>query len=514
MAAGGPWGLTMAYPSRAVHAFWKTGLILVLLGLAFSVSTGQQSSLGDFEAETDVGYVQHKGSVQHNPRTQQYQITGSGRNMWETEDAFHFGWRRLSGEMLLNTSVAFLGTGQEHRKAGWIVRQSLEADSPYADAIVHADGLISLQYRQIKGGPTLEVRSPVRAPAAVQLERNGDLFTLRVARQDDAFQPVGSVTVALQDPVYSGLGVCSHDENAVATAVFFGVGLVNPGPVPEPQRILESSLETIAIDTGERKVVYSTHDHIEAPNWSRDGKFFVYNSKGRLYRLVTQGGQPHLLNTGSVTHCNNDHGFSPDGKWLAISHEPKDDDSLIYVVPSAGGEPRQITSVGPSYWHGWSPDGKTLAYCAERQGEFDIYTVSAEGGKETRLTTTSGLDDGPDYSPDGGILYFNSERTGHMKIWQMNTDGSGQQQLTFDDQYVDWFPHPSPDGKWLVFLSYDKSVKGHPPNKDVALRMMPLSGGEPKVLARLFGGQGTMNVPSWSPDSKSFAFISYRLVKP
>jgi len=504
----------MSHLSRTACA-WRPGLILALLGLAFFVFTGQQASLGDFEAETDVGDVQHKGSVQYNPRTQQYQITGSGRNMWETEDAFHFVWRQLSGDLVLNTSVAFLGTGQEHRKAGWIVRQSLEADSPYADAIVHADGLISLQYRQIKGGPTLEVQSSVKAAwAGVQLERNGDLFTLRVARPNEVFQPVGSVTVALRDPVYAGLGVCSHDENAVATAVFFGVHLVNPGPVPESQRILESSLETIAIDPGERRIVYSTRDHIEAPNWSRDGKFFVYNSEGRLYTLVTQGGEPHLLNTGNATHCNNDHGFSPDGKWLAISHEPKDD-SLIYVLPSAGGEPRQITTSGPSYWHSWSPDGKILAYCAERQGEFDIYTVSAQGGKETRLTTASGLDDGPDYSPDGGTLYFNSERTGHMKIWRMNTDGSGQQQVTFDDQYVDWFPHPSPDGRWLVFLSYDKSVKGHPPNKDVALRIMPLTGsGELRTLARLFGGQGTINVPSWSPDSQSFAFVSYRLVKP
>ena len=101
-----------------------------------------------------------------------------------------------------------------------------------------------------------------------------------------------------------------------------------------------------------------------------------------------------------------------------------------------------------------------------------------------------------------------------MKIWRMKADGSEQQQITFDGEYADWFPHPSPDGKWLVFLSYDKSVQGHPPNKDVQLRIMPISGGRPKILTKLFGGQGTINVPSWSPDSKYVAFVSYRLVSP
>ena len=184
--------------------------------------------------------------------------------------------------------------------------------------------------------------------------------------------------------------------------------------------------------------------------------------------------------------------------------------------PAVCGEPRQVTSLGPSYWHGWSPDGKTLAYCAERKDEFDIYTISAEGekaGKEKRLTVTKGLDDGPDYSPDGQAIYFNSERTGKMRIWRMKPDGAHQQQVTFDEPYADWFPHPSPDGKWLVFLSYDQSVKGHPANKYVALRNMPLPCCPAKVLARLFGGHGTLNVPSWSPDSKFFAFVSYRLVK-
>jgi Tol biopolymer transport system component len=185
--------------------------------------------------------------------------------------------------------------------------------------------------------------------------------------------------------------------------------------------------------------------------------------------------------------------------------------SLIYTLPVDGGTPHQITSIGPSYWHGWSPDGKTLAFVGERGGEYDIYTIPVKGGQERQLTTAPGLDDGPDYSPDGKYIYFNSIRTGTMQIWRMKSDGSNQQQITFDN-YNDWFPHPSPDGRWIVFLSYEKEVEGHPANKDIMLRIMSTDGGEIQMLAKLFGGQGTINVPSWSPDSKKIAFVSYRLI--
>ena len=184
--------------------------------------------------------------------------------------------------------------------------------------------------------------------------------------------------------------------------------------------------------------------------------------------------------------------------------------SRVSSPPAAGGEPRLVTPKGPSYWHGWSPDGRTLAYCARRDGEYDVYTIPVEGGDERRLTTAPGLDDGPDYAPDGRI-WFNSVRTGVMKIWRMDPDGGNQTLMTRNEEYADWFPHPSPDGTQVIFLSYDRSVEGHPANKDVVLRLMPASGGEPRVVARLFGGQGTINVPSWSPDSRRFAFVSYRL---
>jgi Tol biopolymer transport system component len=184
-------------------------------------------------------------------------------------------------------------------------------------------------------------------------------------------------------------------------------------------------------------------------------------------------------------------------------------------VHIGGGTPRRVTQNSPSYWHGWSPDGATLAFVGQRNGEFDIYTISVTGGAETRLTSAKGLDDGPEYSPDGKYIYFNSERTGHMQIWRMRADGTEQEQLTFDERN-NWFPHISPDGKWMVFLSYQSDVTGHPPNEDVELRLTKITAdkidGNITVLAKLFGGQGTINVPSWSPDSQQVAFVSYQLL--
>lgn len=281
---------------------------------------------------------------------------------------------------------------------------------------------------------------------------------------------------------------------------------------------LEYSLETIAIDSAERNVVYHTRDHIEAPNWSRDGKFLLFNFKGGIYKLpitgdektvAVPGSKPQLLDTGIAKKCNNDHGISFDGTQLAVSSRTEGKKSLIYVLPINGGEARLVTPLSPSYWHGWSLDGKTLTYCAERNGNFDIYTIPTAGGEETRLTTAPGLDDGPEYSPDGKYIYFNSERDGTMQIWRMKPDGSAQEPVVADG-YRNWFAHPSPDGKWIVFISFGKDVIAdeHPANRDVLLRLMPAAGGEIRVLARLFGGQGTINVPSWSPDSKKVAFVS------
>jgi TolB protein len=489
----------------------RIGLITLTVLLLIQ-SAGCTQSLGIFDSSSDVGLVTRAGSARFVQDQNEYRITGNGANIWGQEDAFQYLWKRGSGDFSLTTAVRWIGSGKNpHRKAGWMIRQDLAADSPYADAVLHGNGLTCLQFRKTKGGQTEEIQSPASRPAFVRLERHGPVFSLYTSEEGKIFQLAGSISVALEDPVYVGLFVCSHDDTTTETGIFSKVEMKSLGTYKMEDRTIESSLEIISVETGQRQVVYRAGRHFEAPNWSRDGKYLLFNSEGRLYTIPVSGGRPMLLDTGAANRCNNDHGFSPDGKLLAISdqHEGK---SLIYVLPAAGGTPRQVTDLGPSYWHGWSPDGRTLAYCAERNGNYDVYTISVEGGPETRLTNAEGLDDGPDYSPDGRYIYFNSERAGLMKIWRMDSAGGNQIQLTNDGQYADWFPHPSGDGKQIVFLSYDKDVKGHPANKDVALRIMPASGGKPRILTRLFGGQGTVNVPSWSPDNKYVAFVSYSLV--
>ncbi len=471
----------------------------------------QRKSLGLFERNGDIGAVKLPGSVEYDEAKKTYTAGGGGENMWAMTDAFHYVWKRVSGDLSIAADIQFVGTGgNAHRKACLIIRQSLDPDSAYADAALHGDGLTSLQYREEKGGPTREIQSNVKGPRRIQIEKRGDYVFMSIAREGEALQSAGgSFRIRLNGPFYVGLGVCAHDNNVLEKAVFSNVEIVQ-----RPQPILESTLETIAISSKDRKVVYIRRAHFEAPNWSRDGKYFLFNQGGRMYRLPVTGGEPQALDTGFAIRCNNDHGISPDGTQLVISDQSQEQRrSLIYVLPITGGTPRRVTQLAPSYWHGWSPDGKTLAYCAERNGDYDIYTIPVEGGEEKRLTTAKGLDDGPDYSRDGQYIYFNSERTGLMQIWRMKTDGSEQTQIT-SDEYNNWFAHPSPDGKWLVFLSYEKDVKGHPANKDVMLRLMPVGGGEIQVLAKLFGGQGTINVPSWSPDSHQLAFVSYRLIDP
>lgn len=431
--------------------------------------------------------------------------------MWGTSDAFHLMYDEIEGDVSITAKVDWVGEGKNpHRKAGPIFRASLDADAPYADFIFHGSGELALQYRKTKGGPTAEIQTKIKPPVLARLERHGDVISAEVFDSSNQWRPIGALSVPLPGKIIAGLAACSHDDTVTETAVFSQVKMDKTGPVKA--RFTESTLETIDIESGVRSIVRRAAEHFEAPNWSRDGSHLIYNSGGRLYRIPVKGGNPEVIDTGERIRCNNDHGLSPDGKWLAISDGSANRQSQIYILPATGGTPRLITPQYPSYWHGWSPDGKTLAYCARRGDNFDIYTIPAEGGSETRLTTAEGLDDGPDYSPDGKYIYFNSVRSGVMRIWRMLADGSDQQMLIPGDDSADWFAHPSPDGKWIVYVSFEKTVEGHPANKDVVLKLAPANGGRPRVIATLFGGQGTINVPSWSPDSRQVAFVSYRLV--
>jgi TolB protein len=330
----------------------------------------------------------------------------------------------------------------------------------------------------------------------------------------------GGVRIALTGGYFAGLALSSHNNAVSETAVFSKVELkpLAPGVEgwPTPLTKAESTLEILSIADKNRTIVHHTKDLIEAPNWSPDGATLLFNSGGHLYTLPVVGGTPAKINAGQLKKMNNDHGYSPDGRWIVVSDQTEpDNQSRIHILPSAGGEPRLITPKAPSYWHGWSPDGKTLAYIANRGGDYDVYSIPVDGAPETQLTTTAGLDDGSEYTSDGKWIWFNSVRSGNMKLWRMRADGSGAEQMTHDADTRDWFPHPSPDGKWIAYIVFgtDVAVGDHPANKDVTLMLMPAEGGEPVVLTKLFGGQGTINVPSWSPDSQRIAFVSYRPVK-
>jgi TolB protein len=443
--------------------------VIILPAVGGLAAQSASAPIGIFQNHADIGTVLHTGSAQYDAARGTYTLTGSGDNMWFTADAFRFAWKQVFGDIALTAGIAFPDKGgNPHRKAVLMIRQSLDADSPYANVALHGEGLTSLQVRDTKGGATHEIQSNLSAPGRLRLEKRGDFIYLFLSSATgEPLRPSGaSIKIPLQGPFYVGIGVCSHDKNAIEKAVFSNVEITTPAASTAPP-VLFSALETVTVSSTDRRVVYVSPTHFEAPNWSRDGTYYLFNSDGHILQLPVAGGTPATIDTGSANRCNNDHGISP--------------------------------------------DGKTLAYCAQRNGEFDIYTIPAAGGEETRLTRAKGLDDGPDYSPDGQYIYFNSERTGQMQVWRMHADGSAQEQVTFDD-LNNWFPHISPDGKSMAVLSYEKNVTGHPPNKDVQLRLMNLADGQIKVLARLFGGQGTINVPSWSPDGLKVAFVSYELI--
>ncbi|NVK50063.1 MAG: TolB family protein [Cyclobacteriaceae bacterium] len=287
----------------------------------------------------------------------------------------------------------------------------------------------------------------------------------------------------------------------------FLVPLFSFSQVPEN---LKSELVILNVHTGEEKTILLEQRHFEAPNWSRDGKYLLINSGGKLEKIGLDGQNLGLLFPDQIDRVNNDHGLSFDGKTLVFSRNDEGLSSRIYTIPLAGGTPKLITQNYPSYWHGISPDGKTLVYCAERNGDWDVWAISTQGGEEVRLTDGPGLDDGPEYSYDGKWIYFNSHRTGRMHAYRMKPDGSQQEQLTFDD-FDNWFPHPSPDGKTAVIISYLEDQKGaHPFGKDVKLRLLDVESKEIRDLTPVFyGGQGTINVHSWSPDGEWIAFVRY-----
>ncbi|MFA9391574.1 MAG: TolB family protein [Prolixibacteraceae bacterium] len=486
--------------------------ITIALILALTINLNAQipgSKIGVFTNLTQIGNTETNGLATYSDLYQSYQIEGSGINIWSVQDNFPFLWKKMNGDFIIQTRVKFTGNGTEaHKKTGVMLRSSEKSDASMIACVAHGDGLISIQYRKNDGDSVVSVNFDLEYADVLQIEKQGSKFMLSSANFGSTYVKDTIEGIFLGEDIMAGLFVCAHTDKHTTKVEFTNTRIFNTA---ESAKHFSALLEIMDFETGLRQVVHSG-DHFEAPNWTPDGKTLIYNSKGLINKFDISTRKTSILNTDFANNNNNDHVLTFDGKQIGISHFANNDytKSTIYSVPIEGGMPKKITDKTPSYFHGWSPDNKYLVYCAERNGQYDVYRIPAEGGNEEQLTNTKGLDDGPEYSPDGKYIYFNSTRTGTMQIWRMDADGGNQTQLTFDD-LNDWFAHVSPDNKWLVFISFQKEMAAnqHPSNQRVYIRAMPIDGGEIKVLGYVYGGQGTLNVPSWSPDSKRFAFVSY-----
>jgi TolB protein len=477
------------------------------------------NTLGVFDQHRDVGEPKLAGNAVYDPKDQTYALSGAGVSGGAALDQFHFAGKKLQGDFIVQATVRFVGTGSTpRRKIGIVARDTLGDFSRYAAGSVHGDTLTALEYRATDGGGTAQLELSSFHPTDIQLARTGDTFTFSSAVFGESYKSV-SHEVALSAEVYVGLFISSQQAGVIEKAVFSNVRVIIPAaPDFKPYSdYLGSHLEVMDVATGHRQVLHSEPGSIQAPNWTLDDKLIYNSAAGVMYTYDIATGKIAELNTGTRRQNNNDHVLSFDGKMLALSNyagEPRR--SVAFILPVTGSdEPRQITrpEAGHTFLHGWSPDGKKLVFTGGRKGETgnyrNLWSVDVDTKVETALTPPGTLDDGPEYTPDGKYIYFNSVRTGTMQIWRMRPDGSHPEQMTFDE-YNDWFPHISPDGKWIVYIAFpiDMDPWSHPFYRQCYVRLMPASGGAPKTIAYLYGGQGSMNTPGWSPDSKRIAFVS------
>jgi TolB protein len=354
-----------------------------------------------FESHGDLGVTAKPGAFEYDAAKSEYRITGGGANIWGSEDALHFAWKRLSGDFTLTADIQFIGEGgAPHRKAVLMARQDLTAGSGYADVACHGDGSTALQFRPTAGAVTEEIKSPTTAPVRIRLERRGNRFTAAAGKPGEELTSFGPQTVELSGPVYAGIGISAHDANALETVVFSNVRL-EQRPAAPPQQRYRSKVTVYDLATRATRVVYQADQIVEAPNWSRDGSFLLINTGGSLYRLpVKSAGEPKLekIDLGEGGHrANNDHDLSRDGKWLAFSaSSTASRQSQVWLAHADGSGAKLMTPASPSYFHGWSPDGRWLAFVGQRNGKFELFRVAATGGEEQRLTSKGAYDDGPE----------------------------------------------------------------------------------------------------------------------
>jgi TolB protein len=473
----------------------------------------QQSLLGIFDGHEDIGKVKYQSSVVYYEDREEYQIGTAVTDSEDNKEAFNFIWKKLNGDFIMYAEVRLAEKDTTSSiRLGCMIRSSLDKNATNINASVNQKGIATLNFTKTSADSSQESKFLLKDADVIQLEKKDDNYIIRVAKFGEPFITEQVKGVNLGEDVYVGLFMWSENQSTSKKAVCSNIRITIPVPaiLSVFRTDIASNLEVLDVETGKRKIIYSDTNSVHAPIWNKDGSTLIYGKQGYLYKLPLSEKVPELINTGTIKNNSNDHVLSFDGKMLALSI-PLTGGPLIYTVPVDGGRLKQLNKKGPSYPHGWSPDGKVVLFSASREGEFEIYKVAASGGKEYGITNVPGMDDCPEYSPDGKFIYFISNRTGTMRVWRMKPDGSDAEVVTTGD-FNDWFPHISPDGKWIVFLSYSKdevSASGHPSYRQVYLRLMPISGGQPKVIAYIYGGQGSINSPCWSPDSKKIAFASY-----
>ncbi len=477
--------------------------LLFLLAISLD-SNSQDFSKGIFQNSRIISQKQSKAQFLYDTESQSYSIQGNNQ----------FIYNAIEGNFLATANFELKKEDNNSQEFGWLINSSIPNSNFQIRATKDQTGLSSLKIQT--NLETLEFKPTKRNYEVLQLEREGNKLIFRGAHQYGPLEEIASYQLkGLPEKMELGILYNGTEPNK---------GNVWNIRIDKPRNDASSPyydhnwmgcrMEIMDVFTGKRKVIYTKESTFEAPNWMNTEDKLLFNMDGRLWKIPTNGGEITELNTGFADRLNNDHCISFDGKMLGISHSNPGESSKVYYLPIEGGEPKLLTPTGPSYLHGWSPDGKDMVYIANRPGSssYDIYKKSIAGGEEINLTKNEEYShaDGSEYSPDGQYIYYNgSIKGGTMQIFRMKPDGTEREQMTFGSNN-NWFPHISPDGKWMVYISFDKNIdmNSHPSFKRVTLMMMPANGGASKTIAYLYGGQGTINVNSWSPDSRYIAFVS------
>ena len=494
----------------------------VLAGLWLLCTQGAMAQeLGLFEGQSDVGAVTPPGTAANDAKSGTYTITAAGANVWARVDAFHYVWKKLTGDAVLTADVAFPAAAYshppaEHRKAMLMFRQTLDPGAQQVSIHVHGIGMTALQHRAQRGANTQSIELNIDSlPRTVRLEKRGDSFTLFLSRKGEPLHAVGaSLKLHFAEPFYVGLGVTSHDADTTDKILFRNVTLQTLPPAPPPSDlVLNSTLQILQIEDGARRaaVIWTGAGRMNSPNWMPGQKNIYVYKEGQILRMPLldplNGGAPEVVETGGLVDCVGDYGVAPDGKSIALScAETKGGIRNLYVLPF-GGAARRLTQGLPSFFHGWSADGTTLLFTRGKAAAADFFSVPAAGGPEKRLTSDT-LQDGPEFAADGKTIYFDSSRSGSSQIWRMNADGTGAVQIT-DDGMQDQSPHVSPDGSFVAWLQMKPG--GGAGVQDASIQLLSVKDGAIRTLCSFQGNRGSFTMPVWG-DNNHLALVSYQML--